>query len=127
MREPDTTDSPRTPRFRRAPLWTPSHHRLERLALSLELLPHNLDVFHTTDFIPPQFGARRHVITVHDLTFLHYPQFLTDESRRYYNDQIALCRPARRSHPDRQRSQQARHDRDARRTGRENHRASARR
>ena len=25
---------------------------------------------------------------MHDLTFLHYPQFLTDESRRYYNDQI---------------------------------------
>ena len=41
-------------------LWTPSHHRLERIALSVELLPHNLDVFHTTDFIPPQFGARRH-------------------------------------------------------------------
>ncbi len=75
-------------RFPRAPLWTPSHHRLERLALSVELLPYNLDVFHATDFIPPQFGARRHVITVHDLTFLHYPQFLTDESRRYYNDQI---------------------------------------
>src|SRR5690606_33614771 len=38
--------------------------------------------------IPPQFGARRHVITVHDLTFLHFPQFLTSESRHYYNDQI---------------------------------------
>jgi glycosyltransferase involved in cell wall biosynthesis len=75
-------------RFKHASLWTPSHHRLERIALSAELLPHNLDVFHTTDFIPPQFGARRHVITVHDLTFLHYPQFLTDESRHYYNDQI---------------------------------------
>ncbi len=76
------------PRFRRASLWTPSHHRIERLALSLELLPHNLDVYHTTDFIPPQFGARRQIITVHDLTFLHYPQFLTAESRHYYNDQI---------------------------------------
>ncbi|MCZ2098417.1 MAG: glycosyltransferase family 4 protein, partial [Anaerolineae bacterium] len=29
-----------------------------------------------------------HIITVHDLTFLHYPQFLTAESRHYYNDQI---------------------------------------
>ncbi len=74
--------------FRRAPLWTPSHHRLERIALSGELLPHRLDVFHTTDFIPPQLGARRKIITVHDLTFLHYPQFLTGDSRRYYNDQI---------------------------------------
>lgn len=75
-------------RFEHAALWTPSHHRLERYALSVELLRHNLDVFHTTDFIPPQFGAHRHVITVHDLTFLHYPQFLTTESRRYYNEQI---------------------------------------
>jgi glycosyltransferase involved in cell wall biosynthesis len=33
-------------------------------------------------------GARHHVITVHDLAFLHYPQFLTAESRRYYNGQI---------------------------------------
>ena len=75
-------------RFERASLWTPSHHRIERTALGAELLPHNLDVFHATDFIPPRFGARKHVITVHDLTFLHYPQFLTEESRRYYNDQI---------------------------------------
>ena len=75
-------------RFQAAPLWTPSHHRIERYALSAELLPRRLDVFHTTDFIPPQFGAGRHVITVHDLTFLHYPQFLTAESRHYYNDQI---------------------------------------
>ncbi len=75
--------------FRRADLWTPSHHRLERLALSLELARFSLDVWHTTDFIPPQFGARRLIVSIYDLTFLHYPQFLTAESRRYYNDQIA--------------------------------------
>ena len=75
-------------RFRRGVLWTPSHHRLERLALSAELPSHRLDVFHSPDFIPPQRGGHRHVITVHDLNFLHYPQYLTDESRRYYNDQI---------------------------------------
>jgi glycosyltransferase involved in cell wall biosynthesis len=28
------------------------------------------------------------VITVHDLNFVYYPQFLTAESRRYYNGQI---------------------------------------
>jgi glycosyltransferase involved in cell wall biosynthesis len=78
-----------TQRFRRADLWTPSHHRLERLALSLELARFKLDVWHATDFIPPQFGARRLIASVHDLTFLHYPQFLTNESRQYYNDQIA--------------------------------------
>lgn len=78
--------------FRAAKLWTPPHHRIERLALSVELLPRRLDVLHSPDFIPPYRGARRHVITVHDLTFLHYPQYLTDDSRRYYNDQIeAAC------------------------------------
>ncbi len=77
-----------TPHMRCAPLWTPAHHRIERLALSLELARFNFDVLHTTDFIPPYRGAKRHVITVHDLNFLHYPQFLTPESRRYYNDQI---------------------------------------
>lgn len=75
-------------RFANVRLWTPSHHRLEPLALSVELTPHRLDVLHSPDFIPPLRGARRHVITVHDLNFLHYPQFLTDESRRYYNGQI---------------------------------------
>ncbi len=76
-------------RFRYAKLWTPCHHRLERLALSVELARFNLDILHSPDFIPPLHGARRHVITVHDLTFLHYPQFLTTESRRYYNNQIS--------------------------------------
>jgi glycosyltransferase involved in cell wall biosynthesis len=74
-----------------ARLWTPAHHRLERLALSVELMRFNLDLLHSPDFIPPLRGARRHVITVHDLTFLHYPQYLTPDSRRYYNVQIAAA------------------------------------
>lgn len=77
-----------TSRFEHGKLWTPSHHRLERLALSVELLPHRLDIFHSTDFIPPYRGGKRHVINVYDLTFIHYPQYLTADSRRYYNDQI---------------------------------------
>jgi glycosyltransferase involved in cell wall biosynthesis len=68
--------------------WTPPHHRLERLTLSLEIMPHRFKLFHSPDFIPPAFGAERFIITVHDLTFLHYPETLTPESRRYYNDQI---------------------------------------
>lgn len=75
-------------RFNRAALWTPAHHRLERLALSVELARFRLDVLHSPDFIPPLHGAKKHVITVHDLTFLHYPQYLTAASSRYYNDQI---------------------------------------
>lgn len=75
-------------RFKNSILWTPAHHRIERLALSIELARHRLGIFHSPDFIPPYRAAKRHLITVHDLTFLHYPQYLTAESRRYYNDQI---------------------------------------
>lgn len=76
------------PRQRRAVAWTPAHHRLERWALAAEILPHRLDLLHSPDFIPPKGCWFRSVITIHDLTFLHYPQFLTPGSRRYYNDQI---------------------------------------
>ena len=75
---------------RRADCWTPAHHRFERIALGLELLPHRLDLLHSPDFIPP-LGNFKSIITVHDLTFLRYPQFLTADSRRYYNDQIRFA------------------------------------
>lgn len=78
-------------RFQRAALRTPCHHRWERLALTVELARFRLDLLHSPDFIPPQRGARRHIITVHDLSFLHFPQYLTAESRRYYNGQIATA------------------------------------
>ncbi len=74
--------------FRPVPCWTPPHNRWERRALSLELIPRRLDLLHAPDFIPPAWGYRRVVITVHDLTFLYYPQFLTAASRRHYNRQI---------------------------------------
>ncbi len=68
--------------------WTPCHHRWERWALGVELLPYKLQVFHSPDFIPPAWGAERKIITIHDLNFIYFPQFLTSESRRYYLDQI---------------------------------------
>lgn len=73
---------------RRVDCWTPAHHRLERWALAAEVLPYRLDLLHSPDFIQPAAGYRRSVITVHDLTFLRYPEFLTAEARRYYNGQI---------------------------------------
>jgi glycosyltransferase involved in cell wall biosynthesis len=75
-------------RFPRSDLWTPCHHRLEPVTLTAELARFNLDLLHSPDFIPPLRGARHHIVTVHDLNFLYYPQFLTTESRRYYNGQI---------------------------------------
>ncbi|MBN1318134.1 MAG: glycosyltransferase family 4 protein [Anaerolineales bacterium] len=69
-------------------LWTPCHHRWERWSLGIELWPLGLDLLHSPDFIPPEFGAKHFIITVHDLNFLYYPQFLTPESLHYYAGQI---------------------------------------
>lgn len=75
-------------RARRVDCWTPAHHAFERWALSAELTPHRIDLLHSPDFIPPVGGCQHSIITVHDLTFLRYPAFLTPDSRRYYNGQI---------------------------------------
>jgi glycosyltransferase involved in cell wall biosynthesis len=80
--------TPPSANFQRQNLWTPCHHRREPWALAAELLPHRLDVLHSPDFIPPLWGAKRKVITVHDLNFIFYPEFLTPESLRYYAGQI---------------------------------------
>jgi glycosyltransferase involved in cell wall biosynthesis len=82
-RKDDTTILEK-PNFRRVSLWTPSHHRLERYSLNVELMRLGLDVLHSPDFIPPYRPSCRSVITVHDLAFLLYPHFLTKESARYY-------------------------------------------
>jgi glycosyltransferase involved in cell wall biosynthesis len=80
----DRTRLVRAPNFHRRILFTPSHHRFERLAMSAEMLPHGLDVFHSPDFIPPRKMLAPNVITVHDLAFLLYPRFLTSDAARYY-------------------------------------------
>jgi len=85
----DAIDLAAAPNARRFNLWTPSHHRFEQIALPIELARVRPDLLHSPDFIPPFRGRHRRIITVHDLTFLRYPQFLTAESRRYYNTQIA--------------------------------------
>lgn len=80
--------------FKTERLWTPSHHPLERLALSAELLPFSLDVLHSPDFIPPRYTRCPAVITVHDLAFLKYPRFLTRSSARYYGQVDLAARQA---------------------------------
>jgi glycosyltransferase involved in cell wall biosynthesis len=70
--------------FQIRPLWTPSHHPLEQYLLSLELRFTPLDVLHSPDFIAPIRRRCRSIITIHDLAFLLYPQFLTKRSARYY-------------------------------------------
>jgi glycosyltransferase involved in cell wall biosynthesis len=77
-----------SPGARRVDCWTPAHHRLERFALSAEIAPSRLDLFHAPDCIPPRWGYRRLVITVHDLGFLRSPETLTADSRRHYASNI---------------------------------------
>lgn len=76
----------------RQSLWTPSHHRLEQGLLVAEFKarrllrrPLHIDLLHSTDFIPPlRLREFKSVITVHDLAFLRWPHFLTEDSARYY-------------------------------------------
>ena len=70
--------------FSRVSLWTPSHHRLEQVSMRFEISRLHLDLLHSPDFIPPFWRNCRSVITVHDLAFLLYPHFLTNEAARYY-------------------------------------------
>lgn len=90
----DTTFHIEQPNLKRQRLWTPSHHRFERWAMSLELAPFALDVLHSPDFIPPAWTRCPSVITVHDLAFLLYPRFLTRESARYYGQVDLAARQA---------------------------------
>jgi len=72
------------PNFHRQTLYTPSHHRLEQWVLPLELWRHQLDLLHSPDFIPPFHRRHASVITVHDLGFLHFPHFVTQDSAQHY-------------------------------------------
>jgi glycosyltransferase involved in cell wall biosynthesis len=62
----------------------PSHHRAEQLLLPWVAKRLNVDVLHSPDFIPPLGYGGRIVITIHDLAFLIYPHFLTQDAARYY-------------------------------------------
>ncbi len=66
------------------PLWTPAHNRFEQFVLPMELLFTGLDLLHSPDFIPPMRRGFPSVVTVHDLHFLRFPHFLTQEAARYY-------------------------------------------
>jgi glycosyltransferase involved in cell wall biosynthesis len=62
-----------------ARLW----HRL-RLPLPVELITGPLELFYSPDFVlPPTRRATRTLLTVHDLSFLHYPEAFVPTLRRY--------------------------------------------
>lgn len=73
------------PNFKRTTLYTPVHNRIEQFMLAAELLFQPLDLLHSTDFIPPLYSRIPSVITVHDLGFLRWPHFLTEDNATYYS------------------------------------------
>ncbi len=76
------------PRAQRQTVWTPAHHSMERYALAAETLLKRPQIYHSPDFITPLGLGWKRIITIHDLAFLRYPEFMTAESQRYYNAQI---------------------------------------
>lgn len=65
-------------------MFTPPHHRFEAWSLPLEVLRLRLDVMHYPDFIAPRLSPCPTIVTIHDLAFMHYPEILDDDARRYY-------------------------------------------
>lgn len=62
-----------------ARLW----HRL-RLPIPVEIITGPLDIFYSPDFVlPPTRRATRTLLTVHDLSFLRYPEAFVPALRRY--------------------------------------------
>jgi glycosyltransferase involved in cell wall biosynthesis len=49
----------------------------------VELLAGRLDVFHATNFVAPPARRAASVVTVHDLTFRRFPQWVTPQVLRY--------------------------------------------
>ncbi len=49
----------------------------------VEWLAGRLDVFHATNYVLPPTRRAGGVVTVHDLTYLHHPEWVSAESRRY--------------------------------------------
>jgi glycosyltransferase involved in cell wall biosynthesis len=57
-----------------------------RLPLPVQLITGRLDLFHSPDFVlPPVAGRIPTVLTVHDLSFIHYPHTFPDVLVNYLN------------------------------------------
>lgn len=68
-----------------ARLW----HRL-RLPVPIETFTGPLDVFYSPDFVlPPTLRGTRTLLTVHDLSFLHYPEHFVPKLVRYLERSVS--------------------------------------
>jgi len=59
-------------------------HRLQ-LPLWVELVTGPVDIFHSPDFVLPPVRRARTLVTVHDLSFIRYPQYADANLRAYLN------------------------------------------
>ncbi len=62
-------------------------HRLH-LPLTIEQFAGALDVFHAPNFSLPPVRAARSLVTIHDLTFLHYPQGAVPSLRHFLSQSV---------------------------------------
>ena len=78
-------------RIRRAPLservWTILWHRL-RLPIPVDLFTGPVDVFHSPDYVLPPLRQGKTVVTIHDLSFLRYPEGAEPKLRRYLSSVV---------------------------------------
>jgi glycosyltransferase involved in cell wall biosynthesis len=79
---------------RRLPLsrrfWTVFWQRL-RVPLPADLLTGPVDVFHSPDYVLPPVRRGRKVVTIHDLSFLRYPEGAEPSLRRYLSAVVPRC------------------------------------
>jgi glycosyltransferase involved in cell wall biosynthesis len=59
-----------------------------RVPLPLDWLTGRLDVFHSPDFVLPPLRRARSVVTIHDLSFIIYPQFFEPNALQYLNSAV---------------------------------------
>lgn len=60
-----------------------------RLPLPVQLLTGSLDLYHSPDFVlPPVLGDIPTILTVHDLSFIHFPETFTPALVNYLNNVV---------------------------------------
>ncbi len=68
-------------------LWTVMWHRL-RVPLPMDLFIGSVDVFHSPDYVLPPIRRGKTVVTIHDLSFLRYPEGAEPSLRRYLSSAV---------------------------------------
>ncbi len=99
-RQPAAADDPPNQRRRATPL--PTERRLARIAWEQAVWPYaarrdRLDLLHSMAFAMPRLAPGPAVVTIYDLSFVHYPDAFPTLQRRYLERVTAdSCRRARR-------------------------------